>query len=124
MASKKIGRPQIEIDWAEMEMLGEMQATLREISEWFKCSEDTIERACKREHGIGFAEWIAQKAVKGKISLRRKQLEMAMKGSIPMMIWLGKQYLGQSDKVEQKLDATVKEFNIGWADETDPSKKD
>lgn len=30
--------------------------------------------------------------------LRRKQIELARKGSVPMLIWLGKQYLGQSDR--------------------------
>lgn len=33
-----------------------------------------------------------------RLSLRRKQLQLARKGSVPMLIWLGKQYLGQSDR--------------------------
>lgn len=32
-------------------------------------------------------------------SLRRKQFEMAMAGSIPMLIFLGKNYLKQSDRL-------------------------
>lgn len=36
----------------------------------------------------------------GKASLRRKQYEIAMKGNASMLIWLGKQWLGQTDKVE------------------------
>jgi hypothetical protein len=31
-------------------------------------------------------------------SIRRKQFEVAIKGNPTMLIWLGKQYLGQSDK--------------------------
>lgn len=34
----------------------------------------------------------------GRASLRRKQFETAMDGSIPMLIFLGKNYLGQADK--------------------------
>ena len=34
------------------------------------------------------------------IELRRKQFEMAMDGDVRMLIWLGKQYLGQSEKPE------------------------
>jgi type 1 glutamine amidotransferase len=33
-------------------------------------------------------------------SLRQKQIEMANSGSVPMLIWLGKQYLDQKDKAE------------------------
>ena len=35
-----------------------------------------------------------------KIALRKKQIEMAMDGNVQMLIWLGKQYLGQQDKQE------------------------
>ena len=41
---------------------------------------------------------------KGKLNLKkrlkRKQIEVAMKGNVTMLIWLGKQYLGQAEKVE------------------------
>jgi hypothetical protein len=32
-----------------------------------------------------------------KIRLRRAQLRLAIDGNVTMLIWLGKQYLGQSD---------------------------
>lgn len=35
------------------------------------------------------------------------QWDAATKGNIVMMIFLGKQLLGQSDKLDQKIDATV-----------------
>lgn len=35
-----------------------------------------------------------------KVSLRRKQVELAMAGDKTMLIWLGKNYLGQTDKLE------------------------
>ena len=38
------------------------------------------------------------------MSLRRKQKEVAMNGSVPMLIWLGKQHLGQRDNPEDSLD--------------------
>ncbi len=34
------------------------------------------------------------------VSLRRRQWLAAKKGSVPMLIWLGKQYLGQQDRQE------------------------
>jgi hypothetical protein len=32
-------------------------------------------------------------------SVRRKQFELAMAGNPTMLVWLGKQYLGQHDKL-------------------------
>lgn len=42
----------------------------------------------------------------GRVSLRRMQWETA-KRSVTMQIWLGKQMLGQTDKVEEKVEANV-----------------
>ena len=44
-----------------------------------------------------FAEIYKRGSEGGRKSLRRMQFESASKGSIAMQIWLGKQYLGQSD---------------------------
>ena len=46
-----------------------------------------------------FADVFAQKRVKGLISLRRAQFALAEK-SAPMAIFLGKNYLGQTDRQE------------------------
>ena len=97
----KTGRPKIKIDWAEFDKLCTMQCSLREIAGWFDVSEDTIERRVVETFGITFAEQYDKKRARGKIALRRKQYDVAMSGSVPMLIFLGKQYLGQSDKVEQ-----------------------
>jgi hypothetical protein len=35
--------------------------------------------------------------IEDKIELRKKQWELAMDGDVRMLIWLGKQYLGQKD---------------------------
>lgn len=93
------GRPKIEIDEEQFKGLCSIQCTLEEISNWFKCSEDTIERWCKRELKMSFAEAYKKYSVGGKISLRRYQMKMA-EHNATMAIWLGKQYLGQTDKQE------------------------
>ena len=63
--------------------------------EW---SEGTIERWCKRTYELGFADAYKKFSATGKTSLRRHQFDLAKKGNAAMLIWLGKQYLGQSDK--------------------------
>ena len=42
-----------------------------------------------------------------KIDLRKKQWEVAMDGNVQMLIWLGKQYLGQRDTPETKWENPI-----------------
>lgn len=74
---------------------------------------DTLSRWCKREFGKSFQEFSQQNRAMGlRTKLRGYQLELA-KRSAAMAIWLGKQYLGQKDTVdeenaaEKKLDALL-----------------
>jgi len=90
------GRPRKEIDRSQFEGLCKLQCTLEEIAGWFDCSEDTIERWCSREYKQKFAEIYAEKRQAGRISLRRAQFRLAEKNAA-MAIFLGKNYLGQSD---------------------------
>lgn len=93
-----MARPRIEIDEKNFESLCGLQCTLTEIADFFGCSEDTIERWCKRNYNLNFAETFKKHSGKGRISLRRAQFRLAEKNA-SMAIWLGKQYLGQSDSV-------------------------
>jgi hypothetical protein len=97
-----MGRPKVEINWEEFDKLCLIQCTEREIACWFNCSVDTIERRLKSEHNKTFAEYWEEKAGRGKMAVRRKQYELAVSGSIPMLIWWGKNNLGQAERVEEK----------------------
>ena len=115
----KMGRPRKEINKTEFEGLLQLQCTKEEVAAFFDhmlggCSVDTIERWCKEEYGETFAAVSAKKRDLGRISLRRIQFQHAKKNA-SMAIFLGKNYLGQSDKVEaedttalDKLDAILK----------------
>lgn len=93
---KKMGRPQIQIDKKEFEKLCALQCTQLEMCSWFDVDENTINAWCKREYGKTFSEVFAAKRGKGKVALRRIQYQLAEKNP-SMAIFLGKQYLGQSD---------------------------
>lgn len=93
----KMGRPQIEIKQETFEGLCRVQCTLEEISSVLAVSEDTVERWCGRVYQSTFADVYRQKSAAGKASLRRTQFKMA-ENTPALAIWLGKQYLGQSDK--------------------------
>jgi hypothetical protein len=107
-----MGRPKIQIDWDKLDQFCAYQATLREIAAWFKCSEDTIERLCHSEKGQTFAEYFSQKRTPGLLSLRSKMFNMAMNGDKTMLIWLSKQYLGMSEKIEAKTEDVTPERTI------------
>lgn len=113
-----MGRPRIEIDFEQFKGLCAIMCTEEEIANWFKCSVDTITRWCQRELKMDFAEAYKKYSVNGKISLRRYQMKMA-EHNATMAIWLGKQYLGQTDKTEVtmgKVDDTVKEMELYFND--------
>lgn len=93
------GRPSKEIDQTQFEGLCALQCTLEEIAGFFHCSEDTVERWCKRTYNENFAETYKKHSAKGKMSLRRAQFRLAEK-SASMAIFLGKNYLGQRDNMD------------------------
>lgn len=94
-----MGRPIKQIDKDHFEKLCGIMCTLDDISGWFDCSPDTIERWCKKTYQETFADVYKKKSSNGKVSLRRKQYEIAMQGNVTLLIWLGKQHLGQMDKL-------------------------
>lgn len=108
-----MARPRIDIDKDQFEKLCSIQCTEEEIAGFFKCSVDTIERWCEKNYKARFAEVFAQKRGLGRISLRRSQFRLA-ETNPTMAIWLGKQWLGQTDKQEVAVsvndDDTIKEM--------------
>ncbi len=97
----KMGRPPKIIDYELVEKLAQIQCTQEEISQILDISSRTLQKDEEflRIHKKGIES--------GRMSLRRYQWESAKKGNVTMQIWLGKQYLGQSDKmvVDNQADA-------------------
>ena len=114
----KRGPKPVQIDWVQFDKLCHIQCTIREIAAWFDCSVDTIERRVEQTHGKKFAEYYSEKKEKGLISLRRLQYQAAEKGSNVMLIWLGKQYLGQKDRHETEITGDAIKISIQPQDES------
>lgn len=93
-----MARPRKEIDKKQFEKLCALQCTLDDIAGFFECSEDTIERWCKRTYKKCFADVFKQKRKVGVISLRRSGFDLAQKNPA-VHIFYAKNYLGMSDKV-------------------------
>ena len=99
---EKMGRPPVEIDQNTFEKLCAIQCTEEEIASVFGCCDDTITNWCKRTYGETFSEVYKKHSGKGKASLRRIQFKLAERNP-GMAIFLGKNWLGQTDKVEQTV---------------------
>jgi len=88
------------IDWEKVDNMCAIQCTGEEIAGVLDIDYDTLQRACKREKNLLFSDYIGQKKSGGKMSLRRKQYSTAMAGNATMLVWLGKNWLGQTDKLD------------------------
>jgi hypothetical protein len=84
------------IDLTELEKLCMLQCTDQEIGFWFGVTTRTIGRRRKLR---AFREAMERGQAKGRISMRRAQLRILENGNATMAIWLGKQYLGQTDEI-------------------------
>ncbi len=93
------GRPRIPIDEKQFRGFCALQCTEEEIAGFFECSIDTINKWCKETYGETFTDVFKRFSQAGKISLRRYQFKMAEKNP-GMAIFLGKNWLGQTDKQE------------------------
>ena len=99
----KVGK---KIDKEQFEKLAGMMCTRDEIAGFFGVSLDTLEDWCKIQYQDTPYHVICRLANGGKARLRKIQMEQAEKNPT-MAIWLGKQYLGQTDKVEQQNETKV-----------------
>ncbi len=98
-------RRPVPIDLDELEKLAAMHCTEAEVAAWFSSpgatlTQQAISKKLQREP---FKSAWSSGWVKGSISLRRKQKQMADAGDKTMLIWLGKQWLGQRDKQDVEM---------------------
>ena len=106
MSNKKtIGRPKkYNINTEQVEKLSGLGCTNTEIASFFGCDESLIRKS--------YSEFLIKGREKGKIRLRQWQMRAAERGNVAMLIWLGKQMLGQADKQEITTTELPEGFNI------------
>jgi hypothetical protein len=85
---------------SELKRLCELQCTLDEIAAAFFISVDQLKKLMAKDEAVKQA--IEHGQANGKISLRRKQFNLASH-SASMAIHLGKQYLGQHDRSQVEV---------------------
>jgi TctA family transporter len=99
---KKLGRPRFEFTpkvLEQIEKLASVMCTLTEIGDIIGCSHDTIQRNQEAK------EAIKRGVANAKNTIRKTQFDIATKlNSSIMAMWLGKVYLGQTDKIQNTDD--------------------
>jgi hypothetical protein len=105
------GRPKIEIDWDSLEALLGLEASEYYCATWLlkkqkkeinKKSVDAaikvIQRRITERFGMSFVQYRDKMLDGRRMKLRELQWKAADKGNAAILIWLGKQYLGQVDQ--------------------------
>ena len=88
----------------KVEQLASFGCTNREIASYFECSESLLSKS--------YSSFITKGRDKGKIRLRQLQYKAAERGNTSMLIWLGKQILGQTDKQEIEMIKPIDEIEF------------
>jgi hypothetical protein len=114
------GRPKLRFDLDAVRKLGVLGCTAAEMAAFLGCSQRTVETNLSDKEGNFCGAYKKGLAVT-QISLRRKQLQLALlKGDVTMLIWLGKQMLGQQNRFEidnrEKAEARPRKIYINIFD--------
>ena len=93
-----------DIDPKQVEKLASYGCTNTEIGSYFGCDESLIRKS--------YSESITKGRDSGKIRLRQLQWRAAERGNIAILIWLGKQVLGQTDRKEIEMSTPIDEITF------------
>lgn len=96
----KMGRPKKTIDEKQFDTIIQLPIIKEDVARILNVSESHLERYIRARFHTTFETLRRQNAGSFKKNLLGKQYELAMKGNVTLLIWLGKQYLEQSDKVD------------------------
>ena len=107
-----------DVNQALFEDMCKIMCTEQEICAVLHVSHDTLNAWTKIEYGDTAERTIKKLGDGGRMSLRRIQWEHAKKNPT-MAIWLGKQYLGQTDKIENTTMERISIVNDIPTDESD-----
>jgi hypothetical protein len=87
-----MARPKLDIDAEQVQKLAALGCKVKEIADYFGCTDDTIINRFSEELDKGRANL--------KMSLRQMQIKAAQNGNVAMLIWLGKQLLDQVERTQ------------------------
>lgn len=98
------------INKTQFESLCSIMCTREEVCAVLNVADSTLWMWCKETYGDSFEKVAERFRNVGKASLRRSQFALAEKNPT-LSVWLGKQYLGQTDKIEETTIERVEIIN-------------
>ena len=81
-----------QIDTSQLQKLATLGCTNKEMADFFGCSADLLEKS--------YSEFLTKGRAEQKMRLRQLQWKACENGNVSMLIFLGKNMLGQQDKIE------------------------
>ncbi len=81
------------IDTEQLQKLAKLGCTNKEMGDFFGCSADLLEKS--------YSEFLRKGRAEQKMRLRQLQWKSAENGNVTMQIFLGKNLLGQQDRLEE-----------------------
>jgi len=97
--TNKAGRPKLELNEQQVYKLASLNVTVKDIADVLGCSKRTLEN--------NYLDVINEGRANLKTSILRKQYEVGITDkNVTMLIWMGKQHLGQADKKAVEINDT------------------
>ncbi len=101
----------LQIDWDIVKQHLIKQSTGTKIAEILGICHHTLYKKCLEDNGVEWKEYKDKWRSTGQERLRQKMYDVAINdGNVQMLIFLSKNYLAMSDKVEQKVE--LKEWRV------------
>ncbi len=111
-----MARPEAEIDWEKVDELLISGCLGTELASFFGVHPNTFYRRVEDYYNVSFSEYSQQKRSTGEALLRHHQFQKALgitkKGDNTLLIWLGKNRLGQKESHEEKQSPKQEDMDL------------
>lgn len=102
----RAGRPSKSLDWSKIDFYLEAGSTGTQVAANLGIHPNTLYERCAQEKKMTFTDYSQLKKSSGHSKILGKQYAKALQGDNSMLIWVGKQQLGQRDEIK-----TVQQFD-------------
>lgn len=120
------GRPRKEINLEQVKAMCRIQCTQEEVCAILEVDDKTLSARLREAGYSGFSEFHKKYNHEGKASLRRAQWKAATQDNNPtMLVWLGKNMLGQTDKQDVRMSGEMAhKIQVQFIDDDDDEEED
>lgn len=99
-------------DWVMIGKLFQVFSTIPDVVYILNTTQRELNKKCKEEFNMTIKQFQEANYSVGRSSLRRAQYQTALKGNPTLLIWMGKQYLGQKENQTNQFDQV--KFSVNY----------